>query len=293
MQTLESLKKKIKITHDLLSVVKTMKSLAAVNIRQFEGAVRALEEYNQIVDLGWQILFRAQGKIAAAETGNQLICLVLGSDQGMCGQFNEVILELARQKEDEWRRQKAQISFWSVGERVKAGLSYAGKPVTEHFDLPASLLGINTQVQLLVQAFESRQREEGIETLYILFNQMIGGGGYQPVCIRLLPLDEDWVNQYRNQTWPSHCLPQLGLPWEVLFRHLFRQYVFVSIYRAFAQSMTSENTARLRSMQAAEKNILELEEGLQGQFRETRQSNITAELLDIISGFEAIHDELS
>jgi F-type H+-transporting ATPase subunit gamma len=41
-------------------------------------------------------------------------------------------------------------------------------------------------------------------------------------------------------------------------------------------------------MQAAEKNIVEMEEGLQGKFRETRQNSITAELLDIISGFESI-----
>ncbi len=83
----------------------------------------------------------------------------------------------------------------------------------------------------------------------------------------------------------------MGPPRKELFHHLFRQYLFVSLYRAFAQSMASENAARLNAMQAAEKNILEMEDTLQGKYRETRQSMITAELLDIISGFEALNSE--
>ena len=72
------------------------------------------------------------------------------------------------------------------------------------------------------------------------------------------------------------------------FEHIFQQHIFASIYKAFAQSLACESAARLAAMQAAEKNILELEENLQGRFRENRQSAITAELLDIISGFEAL-----
>ena len=67
--------------------------------------------------------------------------------------------------------------------------------------------------------------------------------------------------------------------------------LFLSFYRAFAQSLASENAARLMAMQAAEKNILELQEDLQALFREQRQAGITSELLDIISGFEALKEE--
>lgn len=80
----------------------------------------------------------------------------------------------------------------------------------------------------------------------------------------------------------------LGLREEQLYEHLFHQHLFVSIYTAFVQSMASDNAARLSAMQAAEQNIRELEVDLQARFRETRQNVITAELLDIISGFEAL-----
>ena len=83
----------------------------------------------------------------------------------------------------------------------------------------------------------------------------------------------------------------VGLPHDEMFSHLIRQYLFVSFYRAFAQSLASENAARLIAMQAAEKNISELEEKLQASFREQRQASITNELFDIISGFEALSEE--
>lgn len=83
-------------------------------------------------------------------------------------------------------------------------------------------------------------------------------------------------------------LPRIGVDPLLFFEQLFRQHIFGTIYKAFSQSLASKNGARLAAMQAAEKNIVELEEKLQGQFRETRQNAITAEFLDIISGFEAL-----
>jgi len=292
MDSIEDLKRKIGTAQELLSVVKTMKTLAAVNIRQFEGAVLSLAEYSRNVDLGWQALFRSAEIIAPAKDNNKgAICLVLGSDQGMCGQFNEVILELAEGTSSRLAKDQGETSFWAVGERVCMGLEERGKKLQEQFPLPGSIPGINEQVQLVVQTFETWQREKGIETLYVLYSQLGKGGSYQPVSSRLLPLDQEWLEKLKGQRWPTTCLPLLGSPWEELFRHLFRQYLFVSLYHAFAQSMASENAARLNSMEAAEKNILEVEMELQSRFRETRQNIITEELLDIIGGFEAINNE--
>lgn len=64
--------------------------------------------------------------------------------------------------------------------------------------------------------------------------------------------------------------------------------LFSSLYAAFAQSLASENAARLAAMQAAELKIRELEETLQSRFRETRQNTITADLLDFVSGLKAL-----
>lgn len=67
-----------------------------------------------------------------------------------------------------------------------------------------------------------------------------------------------------------------------------REYLFVSLQRAFAELLASENASRLASMQAAEGNIDETLSDLNSQYRRERQSTITSELLDIVSGFEAL-----
>jgi F-type H+-transporting ATPase subunit gamma len=78
------------------------------------------------------------------------------------------------------------------------------------------------------------------------------------------------------------------MDWNRLFSSLIQQYLFVSLYRAFAESLASENAGRLASMQAAERNIEDLLEELNSQFQQQRQSSITEELLDIVAGFEAL-----
>jgi len=74
---------------------------------------------------------------------------------------------------------------------------------------------------------------------------------------------------------------------------LIREYLFVSLFRACAESLASENASRLAAMQRADKNIDELLEDLNGTFYRLRQSGIDEELFDVISGFEALSNKQS
>jgi len=90
MQTTESLKRRIKSAGDLLSVVKTMKALAAVSIRQYQKAVESLEDYNRAVEMGLQIVLKE--RMGAMTRGRdtsvkRLGAIIFGSDQGLCGQL--------------------------------------------------------------------------------------------------------------------------------------------------------------------------------------------------------------
>ena len=81
-----------------------------------------------------------------------------------------------------------------------------------------------------------------------------------------------------------------NMDWERIFRSMIREYLFVSVYRAFANSLASENASRLAAMQNAEKNIEERLEELHVQFHRQRQMTITEELLDIVAGFEVLKE---
>ena len=106
--------------------------------------------------------------------------------------------------------------------------------------------------------------------------------------IHLLPPDQRWLEKLGHRRWPGRGLPLYTLPWQELFSALIGEYLFVSLFRAFAASMAAENAARLAAMQRAEKNIEEMEGELSARYHALRQSTITGELLDVISGFEAL-----
>lgn len=287
MENLERLSKKIGTANDLLSVVKTMKSLAAVNIRQFERAAKSMDEYSNVIETGWQALIRNHVHIQSRKRSSVAICLVIGSDQGMCGQFNDTIVQFAMNEISSLKAQGARSYCWTAGERARAGLEEKNK-IEHHFSLPSSNDAISDLMFTIVQHFAALHENNQIEMLFLYYNCLGTEGMYEPVSLQVLPFDEAWSKQHKEARWPSRSFPMIGMEMDTFFEHIFRQHIFASIYRAFAQSLACENAARLASMQAAEKNILELEEKLQAKSRESRQSAITAELLDIISGFEAL-----
>jgi F-type H+-transporting ATPase subunit gamma len=111
------------------------------------------------------------------------------------------------------------------------------------------------------------------------------------VSQRLLPLDESWRRKLAELPWPTANLPEVMGSGTATLRALIREYLFVSLFRACAESLASENASRLAAMQRAEKNIDELLEKLNRTFHRLRQSGIDEELFDVVSGFEALSGE--
>ncbi len=296
MLTLESLKRKISTADDLLTVVKAMKSLAAANMRQLESAAQAVGDFDEVMDLAWRAWFRGGAPLPPEARPGPAVCLVLGSDQGMCGQFNELAAEAAVEHAERLAGQGRRVEIWSMGERVAPALADRGLPPARSFHLPGGLPGTDAAVYELVAAYEAHASEAGAMVLAAVANEpstntTSEGGGYRTRARRLLPKDRAFADQAKAKGWPRRCLPMIG-PHGAhnpdMLRRLFRYALYIDLYRAMALSMAAENAARLAAMQAAEKNIRDRHEELQGEFRETRQNMITTELLDIASGFEAI-----
>jgi len=294
METVESLKRRIKTTEDLKSVVKTMKALAAVNIRQYEEAVAALSEYSRTIEMGFQVLLRMRPEhavIARPAPKKRLGLAVLGSDQGMCGPLNEQIVTHALKTMNELGIPPEDRTVVSVGARAAAGLEDAGQPVSEVIPVPGSAAAITTIVQAVLVGIERWQAPGGIDQVMLVYHRFISGANYRPHALRLLPVDQLWLRTLKQKKWPTRCLPTFNMDANHLFSSLIRQYLFVSLYRAFAESLASENASRLASMQGAERNIGERLEALQADFHRQRQMTITEELLDIVAGFEAMTGE--
>jgi F-type H+-transporting ATPase subunit gamma len=100
-------------------------------------------------------------------------------------------------------------------------------------------------------------------------------------------LDDTWVRAVAATPWPSQNLPELLNSESSTLLAFVHEYLFVSLFRACAESLASENASRLAVMQRAEKNIDEMLKEMHLSFHQLRQSGIDEELFDLISGFEA------
>jgi len=291
LQTTEALKRKIQSAQDLLSVVKTMKALAAVSIRQYQRAVESLNEYNRTVEMGLQIALKKMTRDiprVKKASMNRIGAIVFGSDQGLCGQLNALIVNHALDEMKALGVRKENRSVICVGSRPADILADSGQRIMEILDTPSSTAGITPMVQDITVLLEEWRFKKQIEHVYLYYNEYISGANYHPKTLRILPVDQAWLDNLQKKKWESKTLPMFTMDWEGLFLSLIREYLFVSLYRAFADSLASENASRLAAMQNAEKNIEERLEELFGHFHSQRQMVITEELLDIVAGFEAL-----
>jgi len=292
--TTASLRRKIGGAGDLQSVVRTMKAVAASNIGQYENSVRALGDYYRTVELGLGVCFRGAGS-AALMTGvtrktdaGAIGAVVFGSDQGLVGQFNDVVADHAVKT---LAALPGAPRVWAVGERVHARLEDAGLPLRGLFTVPNSVKAITPLVGRILVESEVLRGQEEVAELHLFYNRPKTGAVYEPVRQRLLPLDEKWRRELAEHPWPAKCLPEVMGTGTATLRALIREYLFVSLFRACAESLASENASRLAAMQRADKNIDELLEDLNGGYHRLRQSGIDEELFDVISGFEALSVE--
>ena len=291
MQTTESLKRRIKSAGDLLSVVKTMKALAAVSIRQYQKAVESLDDYNRTVEMGLQIVLkeRMTAMMQSKDTAvKRMGAIIFGSDQGLCGQLNEQISVFTLDYFKEAGVKKENRKVLAVGARVADYVEDAGQPIDELMATPSSTAGITALVQEIIMVIEEWHFRQNVDHFVLFYNDYISGANYRPYKVQLLPVNRDWLKEIARKKWDSKSLPIFRMDTDKIFSSLIREYLFVSLYRAFAESLVSENASRLASMQNAEKNIEEQMLDLHVQFHRTRQMTITEELLDIVAGFEAL-----
>jgi F-type H+-transporting ATPase subunit gamma len=289
--TMVSLRRKIGGAGDLQSVVRTMKALAASSIGQYEQSVSALADYARTVELGLSVCFREDPRMARiGEQQRQtpagaIGAVVFGSDQGLVGQFNEVVVDYAVKT---LAALSGHSRVWAVGERVQARLVDAGLEMLGFFPVPNSVKAITPLVGQILLESETRRSQGEIAELHLFYNRPTSRAVYAPVNQRLLPLDQTWRRGLATLPWPTGNLPEVLGSNMATLRALIHEHLFVSLFRACAESLASENASRLAAMQRAEKNIDELLEDLNRHFHQLRQTGIDEELFDVISGFEAL-----
>lgn len=286
--SLSALRKKISRAHDLYAVVRTMKAAAASSITQYEQALHALSTYTVSLELGLSRCFTGTSLEHSPSFTNKtsINAVIIGSDQGLVGQFNDCIVDYAIK---ELRHHYQNINLWVIGERALTRLEHQNSTIVKYYPVPSSLKSITPFINGLLIDFD----KYGIVTdsfsrLIVFFNKPADASLYTQTQAVLLPFDSSWLEHVQSLPWPTKNLPEVICSLPLSRRKLLQEYVFISLYNACIASLASENMSRMMAMQRAEKNISELIDSLQTRFHRLRKESIDAELFDVIAGFESL-----
>lgn len=290
----QGLRRRIAGARDLETVVHSMKALAASSVGQYERAVTALDDYTRTVELGLSACLRQPVLPGAADlvpprkgaAGRSIGAVVFGSDQGLVGRFNEILAEFSERTLRALPHKTTRI--WAIGERIHALLADDGPVEAEILPVPVSVEAITPLVgRILVELAAARDQGDVVE-IHVFHNRPRSAATYEPAAKRLLPLDASWQRALVALPWPSKNLPQVIEGTTPALQAFIREYLFVVLFQACAESLASENASRLAAMQRAEKNIDGVLEDLDRTYHRVRQESIDEELFDVIAGYEAL-----
>lgn len=291
-ETLQGLENRLKKIGDLGSVVSTMKSLAAVNIRHFENASEAAESYYSHLEKGFQILMlnRPENYHLQPPSWKRELVVLIGSHQGMVGRFNEKAAEHASALTRDLMEEIGSdaVSLVCLGDRARTAIEGVGISVENVLPTAGNLDDAVETVRDIQEYLPQLSEDVAELAVRVVFNAPVGGASYETRTRRILPLDRSLLEGLRDRPYPGKSYPLLRDSWERMLRSLSGEYLFIGLYDALVSSMASENSARLSAMQAAEKNIDEKMGEVRSRYNSRRQSSITDELLDITGGFEAL-----
>ncbi|MFP4661408.1 MAG: FoF1 ATP synthase subunit gamma [Halanaerobiales bacterium] len=283
METLHKIKDRMESAEDLKSVIRTMKSHASSNIAQFQDTAEASQSYRDVLDMALYVTLknRTEKSIIQKNKEGNIFHIIFGSDHGLAGKFNERIANFALQEIYSEKNQKVMV----IGQRIIPRIEEYHQ-IASTFSIPQTEEGIISIVQKLLFKIDENLEEGTLEEIILYFNKPTEGVSFEETKETFYPIKADTL--ITSVEWNSRSIPQVFMDCNTLFSDLVKQYIFITLYRTFCQSLISENTSRLSSMESAEKNIDERLSELESKYRRHRQNSITEEITDVISGFKAV-----
>ena len=232
--TMESLRRKIDGAGDLEGVVRSMKALAASSIGQYEKAVQSLDDYYRTLELALVACLHQAESVPFAEAKRPpregphegiIGALVFGSDQGLVGRFNEVVVEFAVNKLRTLPGKTTKI--WAVGDRAHALMVDTGMAPVKLLSVPTSVNAITPLIGQILIEIEAALDQGNVVEVYVFHNHPKFGAVYEPVSKRLLPLDQAWQTKLAALPWPTKSLPEVIEGATSALHAFVRGYVFV------------------------------------------------------------------
>ena len=288
MASLKDIRRKIVAVSKTKQITRAMNMVAASKLKAAQLRMENFRPYAlRFMDVLTSLALRVDPEthpLLAVRDPKRIRVIVMTSDRGLCGGFNTNLIKAAERFVREKTAEGKEVQLIAVGRkgrdyfRKKVKLAKDWSDVFGKFDIT---LAVKISDEIIPPFMQAEYDE-----LYVIYNEFRNIAIQRPAVVRLFPLppigkDED--------TEPTARIDYIYEPSdEILLGKLLPMYVHVLIFRALLETSAGENGARMVSMDNATKNCEEMIQSLTLRMNKARQATITAELMDIVGGTEAL-----
>ena len=285
MASLKVIRKRISSVRNTQQITKAMKMVAAARLRRAQEAATATRPYAEKLEsllrsVAARVGAEANPLLQVPEEEKRVHLLLVTADRGLCGGYNTNLIKAAEQFLRQREGQEVELTI--VGRR---GFDYFKKRPVNIVEKHINLFGGPTRelAEDLGQRLARQFSEGATDGVYILYSRFRSALSQIPTVVKLLPISSDAVEG------EGAALDYLFEPEaKALLERLLKQYVNTLIHSAFLEAVASEHGARMTAMDSATSNASEMISRLTLQMNRARQAAITKELMEIVSGAEAL-----
>ena len=289
MATLKDIKLKIGAVTKTRQITRAMNMVAAAKLRTTQGKMENFAPYagkfEQVLkNLASRMDESAHPLLVTKEQRSKAALLLFTGDRGLCGSFNVNAIAKAVSWLKEQKEKGVDSSLITVG---KKGRDYFRKREVEITESYVSVYGTVDMAFVNQVGLDliDRYLADEVDEVYMLYARFVSMAKQESTLVRLIPIEPPQAEQQDMHGMAEYlCEPSA----EELLSQLLPKHISVQILNAFLQQETSEHAARMAAMDNATKNCSELIESLTQVYNKARHAAITAELMDIVGGVEAL-----
>lgn len=297
MANLKEVRTRINSVNSTMQITSAMKMVSASKLRKSQSAITSLRPYASklkeiMQDLSSSLLTSSESVYAKKHKDNtedeKILIIPVASNKGLCGIFNgNIIRETIRFVNDECRIQleKGNVDILCISKKVEEALKF--KKITTIGNENSLLDNLSyDNILPFAERLMSDFSNEKYDRIIFIYNQFKNAGSQIMVHEQFLPIVSEESNNDNHSTSEIEYIFQPSK--EEILNSLIPKSLKLQVYKILLDSFTSEHGARMVSMTKATDNASELLKELNRSYNKARQSTITNEIIEIVSGADAL-----
>jgi F-type H+-transporting ATPase subunit gamma len=287
--SLKDIKRKVGAVQKTKQITRAMNMVAASKFKSAQLKMENFRPYaGKFMDVLNSLALRVEKMshpLLAVRDPKKIRVICMTSDRGLCGGFNTNLIKTTEKFIREKDKEGKEIALINVGRKGRDYFRKKVNVIAQKTDV-LSKFDMTLAVSIADEVIPSFMKEE-YDELYLIYNQFVNVSVQKPTVVRLFPLPS--IGSPDTDVEPDKRLDYVYEPSdEILLHKLLPMYVHVLVFRALLETSAGENGARMAAMDNATSNCEELISSLTLKMNKARQAAITAELMDIVGGTEAL-----